>query len=74
MATPRIFFLILFCLLLLSNNTLTAQSASEDFMQSIGKIYVVVGVILAAFALIVLFLIFLDRRLTKLENQIKDHE
>ncbi|MBV6427410.1 MAG: hypothetical protein KIPDCIKN_01928 [Haliscomenobacter sp.] len=43
-------------------------------MQSVGKIYVAVGVILAIFAVIVLFLIYLDRKLTKLENQIKDHE
>lgn len=43
-------------------------------MRSIGKIYVVVAVILAIFAGIVVFLIYLDRKLTKLENQIRDHE
>ena len=43
-------------------------------MRSTGKIYVVVAVILAIFAGLVLFLIYLDRKLTKLENQIKDND
>jgi CcmD family protein len=51
----------------------TAQSNSRDFMRSMGKMYVVVAVIVAVFMGIVLFLVFLDRRLTKIENQIKDH-
>ncbi|MEL7120224.1 MAG: CcmD family protein [Bacteroidota bacterium] len=51
-----------------------AQSNDSDFMSSIGKIYVVVAVIVAVFLGIVVFLIYLDRRLTKLENQIIDHD
>ena len=47
----------------------SAQSGNTDFMRSIGKIYVVVGVILAIFIGVVLFLVYLDRRLTKLEKQ-----
>ncbi len=43
-------------------------------MRSLGKMYVVVAVIAAIFIGIVLFLIYLDRKLTKLENQIKDHD
>ncbi len=50
-----------------------AQSTSADFMRSMGKMYVVVAVILAVFVGIVFFLVYLDRRLTKIENQIKDH-
>lgn len=53
---------------------LHAQTDSPDFMRSIGKIYVVVAVILAIFIGIVIFLVYLDRKLTKLENQIKDNE
>lgn len=53
---------------------LSAQGNGGDFLRSIGKIYVVVAVILAIFAGIVVFLIYLDRKLTKLENQIRDHE
>ena len=50
-----------------------AQSSAGDFMRSMGKMYVVVAVILAVFIGIVLFLVYLDRRLTKIENQINDH-
>ena len=51
-----------------------AQTNNPDFMRSTGKIYVVVAVVLAMFLGIVLFLIFLDRRLTNLENQIKEND
>ena len=53
---------------------LSAQSGNADFMRSIGKIYVVVAVIVAIFLGIIVFLIFLDRRLTKLENQLFQDE
>ncbi len=54
---------------------LAAQSAeSSDFFRNIGKIYVVVAVIALVFLGIVFFLIALDRRLAKLEHQIKDNE
>ena len=65
------------CLLLLIFSLLYIQpilAQNADFMQSIGKIYVVVAVIAAIFIGIVVFLIYLDRKLTKLENQIKDHD
>ena len=54
--------------------TLAAQTPAPDFMRSIGKIYVVVAVIVAVFLGIVAYLIYLDRKLTKLENQITDDE
>lgn len=53
---------------------LLAAAQSTDFLRSIGKIYVVVAVILAIFLGIIAFLIYLDRKLTKLENQIKENE
>ena len=43
-------------------------------MRSMGKMYVVVAVIAVLFIGIVIFLIYLDRKLTKLEDQIKNHE
>lgn len=52
----------------------SAFAQDADFMRSMGKMYVVVAVIVAVFIGIVLFLIYLDRKLTKLENQIKDHD
>jgi len=53
---------------------LSAQTENPDFMRSIGKIYVVVAVIIVIFIGIVIFLVYLDRKLTKLENQIKNHD
>lgn len=49
---------------------LSAQGSSPDFFQSIGKIYVVVAVVLVSFLGIVMFLIYLDRKLRKIEEQI----
>lgn len=43
-------------------------------MRSSGKIYVVVAVIVAIFIGIVAFLLYLDRKLTKLEHQINNDD
>ncbi|HHS95497.1 MAG TPA: CcmD family protein [Phaeodactylibacter sp.] len=51
---------------------LNAQVPGGDFMRNIGKIYVVVAVILAIFFGIILFLIYLDRKISRLEKQIKN--
>ncbi len=53
---------------------LLAQAATPDFMRSMGKMYVVVAVIVAVFIGIVIFLTYLDNRLTRLENQINDND
>ena len=50
---------------------INAQAASSDFLRSTGKIYVVVAVVVVIFIGIILFLVRLDRKLTKIENQIK---
>lgn len=63
-------FSILLSLLFLLQADLFAQSENQDFMRSIGKMYVVYGVIVVIFVVLIIFLIYLDRRLTKLENQI----
>jgi CcmD family protein len=65
---------LLLCWQWLALQGLQAQATGEDFMRGIGKIYVVVAVIAAIFVGIVVFLIYLDRRLTKLENQINRHD
>ncbi len=55
--------------------SLQAQTAEgADFFQSIGKIYVVVGVIALIFIGVIIFLIYLDRKITLLEQQIKQNE
>ncbi len=65
-------FAILLSAFLLIQSTLSAQTDNQDFMRSIGKMYVVYGVIVVIFIVLIVFLIYLDRRLTKLENQIND--
>jgi hypothetical protein len=45
---------------------------NRDFMRETGKIYVVVATLLVILLGIVGYLIWLERRLTKLEHQTKD--
>lgn len=52
-------------------NTINAQSENPDFMRSIGKIYVVVAVIVAIFIGIILFLISIERKIKRLEEQME---
>lgn len=51
---------------------LSVQAATpvQDFFQSTGKIYVVFAVILSIFVGIILFLVRIERRINRLENQI----
>ncbi|MBC7885150.1 MAG: CcmD family protein [Saprospiraceae bacterium] len=51
-----------------------AQGDSLDFLRSTGKIYSVVAVIAVIFIGITIFLYRLDRKLTKLENQINNEQ
>jgi len=57
-------------LLLICNFVLFAQSMADE-MRSNGKIYVVVAVLTTIFIGIILYLIRLDRKLTKLEKETK---
>ena len=66
-----IFLVISFMLLhsvLLAQNGNTVEMA--DTMRSNGRIYVVVAVVLTIFAGIIIYLIRLDRRISKLEKSI----
>ena len=51
---------------------LSAQTGNLDFMHSTGKIYVVIAVLVAIFFGIIGFLVYLERKLTKLESLIED--
>jgi CcmD family protein len=63
---------ILLGLLLVINPTLFAQDAQmADTMRSEGKIYVVVAIILVIFFGLIAYLIFTDRKISKLENRLK---
>ncbi len=70
----KIFFL--FISLLVSVNLFAQQSVSQevamaDQMRSDGKIWVVVAVIGVLFAGIIGFLVSIDRKVSKLEKQLK---
>lgn len=58
-------------LIILSNIFFQQPVEMADFMRQNGKIWVVVGVILILFIGIILFLISLDRKITKLEKNNK---
>ena len=47
-----------------------ASPAMADTLRSEGKIYVVVAVIAAIFACIVIFLVALERRLSRIEDRL----
>lgn len=67
----RFFILILFLAIHLP---LVQAQGNRDFMRETGKIYVVVGVILIIFSGIIVYLIRLDRKLTKLEHHINEEK
>ena len=60
-------FLVLLTLFLFSENV-SAQTQNSDFIRSTGKIYVVVTVLTVILIGIFAFLIYLERRINKLEN------
>ena len=66
--------ILLFLPMLLLHLVLFAQERPTvemaDTMRSNGKIYVVVAVILTIFAMIILYLVRLDRKISKLEKNI----
>ncbi|HEV8514964.1 MAG TPA: CcmD family protein [Cyclobacteriaceae bacterium] len=63
---------ILLGLLLIINPTLFAQDAQmADTMRSEGKIYVVVAIILVIFFGLIGYLIYTDRKISKLEKKLE---
>ena len=66
----RVFFTIIL-FLVISLPSVLAQG-NRDYMRETGKINVVIGVIVLIFLGIVFYVLRLDRKLTKLEHQLKD--
>ena len=69
-------FLILALGIFISTNLLAQQTVVEevpmaDQMRADGKIWVVVAVIAVIFTGIILFLVSMDKKITKLEKQLK---
>lgn len=69
----RLLFTLLFVLMSVAESWAQAPAPEADFMRSTGKIYVVVAVLVAIFVGILAFLVYLERKVTKLETQINDH-
>lgn len=62
---------IVLSLILLFFQTAQASEQNMDFMRSIGKIYVVVAVIIATFIGLAIFLIHIDRKITRIEKELQ---
>ncbi len=59
-------------LLIITTMTLTAQSGIDDFFRSTGKIYTVLGVVVILFLVLIIYLIRLEKKISKIEKQIND--
>ena len=59
---------------LLKAQDLTADQQAANFLRESGKLNVVITVLVTIFVGIVIFLLFQERRISKLEKKIKDNE
>jgi CcmD family protein len=57
---------------LLTNDLFAQQVEMADTMRSDGKIYVIVGIILIVLVGLIGYLLLLDRKITKLERELKN--
>ncbi len=63
--------LLLMCIAFITQAQTTTEPQMADTFRQDGKIYVVVTVIVLIFIAIVAFLIYLDRKLKKIEDSLK---
>ncbi len=68
----KYFLSIILFLLAIPFNIALANGENPDFMRSMGKMYVVVSVIIATFIGIFIFLMLLDKKISKVEKQLKN--
>ena len=59
-------------LLIVPLGAIAQQAEANDYFSHIGKIYVVAAVMLLLFGTIVAFLIYLERKLDRIENMMED--
>jgi hypothetical protein len=64
----------IFALLMPALPAFATSGDGGDFFQQMGKMYVVVGCICLAFLGIVAFLLYIEKRISKLEKQIENNE
>lgn len=65
-------YLITFLLSIFSLMVKANEIEMADVMRSNGKIYVVVGVLLAILLGLILYLVSIDRKLSRLEKEVKN--
>ena len=70
MSTVRVILILIFFSII----PLLGYGQMDDFFRSTGKIYVVVASLLLIFLGLVLFMIYLGRKVQKLEKQFKEYE
>ena len=69
------FFLSIFCILFLQIQSIFAQDSTVEMatgLRANGKIYVVVVVLCVIFIGLILYLISIDKKVSKLEKEIKN--
>ncbi|HYV95697.1 MAG TPA: hypothetical protein VE978_28255 [Chitinophagales bacterium] len=62
-----------FCILILHAQN-SADEKAADFLRQSDNLYVVISILVTIFAGIIIFLIFQERKLSKLEKQLKDKQ
>ena len=73
------YYLLTTILVFMNTMMLQAQGNSLDqeaanFLRESGKLYVVITILVTIFAGIAIFLIFQERKISKLEKKLKDNE
>ena len=66
-----LFFLVMISLVTNAQETMTEPSMADNFRAE-GKIYVVIAVMATVFLCVLIYLIIIERRLKKLENDLKE--
>ena len=68
----KIAFPVLACLLFLQAWSQSVDERANDFLRQSDKLYVVMTVLITIFAALIVFLIFQERKISKLEKQLKE--
>ena len=68
----RIFLLMVTSFVFLQANGQTLDERANDFLRQSDKLYVVMSVLITIFAALIVFLIFQERKISKLEKQLKE--
>jgi hypothetical protein len=66
----KILSILFFTLLTFTSGAQSTAPAMADAMREDGKIYVVIGVIAVIFVSIILFLVFIERKIARLERKL----